>query len=388
MPRTIDLECPSCKDLLELDAGFAGGVCRCSSCGILMTVPKLSGGQSEQLVRPSAPGESPSSPTESSTRPERPGRPDAPPSRSSRPSRSRTDSSRGRASSSRSKSSKSKKPTSRSKTKKATPPPPDREEVYQTASGKKVRINAARVPTANLRKTVRITTAGIVILFLAAVVASVVVFGIYLFSTNEATPPDLDQEGVVAVQEEAFQYNSTVDPFTLDQPHAVGFPLRDHTAVVFDTSLDAEGKLPALHAMLTHGLANQSSPKTLTLIAATAAGPNTLLDGSVELADLDPQALDDFLAQHPAQGQRQLDNALKAAIAAEPDLILLVAFGNPRRHADAITSALFPTGITTDILLVGGDSVTLERFLQDREGQLVRLPTSRFLRWHEDQSSP
>ncbi len=36
----IELECPSCGQLLELDAGFAGGVCRCSDCGTLMTVPK------------------------------------------------------------------------------------------------------------------------------------------------------------------------------------------------------------------------------------------------------------------------------------------------------------------------------------------------------------
>ncbi|MEM6552370.1 MAG: hypothetical protein AAF750_09625 [Planctomycetota bacterium] len=382
MPRTIDLECPSCNDLLELDAGFAGGVCRCSSCGILMTVPKATGGQSEQLVRPSAPGESSAASSEPDARPDRPDTP-AP-----RQSRARTDSSRGRASS-RSKTNRSKKSSRPTKSKRSAPPP-DREEVYQTASGKKIRINAAKVPTASLRKTVRITTAGIVILFLAAVVAGVIVFGIYLLSDlgGSNDKPDLDQEGVVAVQEESFQYNSTVDPFTLDQPHAVGFPLREHTAVVFDTSLDAEGKLPALHAMLAHGLANQASPKTLTLIAATANGPNTFLDGPVELADLDPKALDDFLAQHPAQGQRQLDSAIKAAIAAEPDLILLVAFGNPRRHADAITSALFPTGITTDILLIGGDSVTLERFLEDREGQLVRLPTSRFLRWHEDQASP
>lgn len=376
--------------MLELDAGFAGGVCRCSNCRTLMTVPKTSGGQAEQLVRPSAPGQALSTPAAPDTRPDRPG---APSSRSSRPTRSRTDSSRGRASS-RSKSSRSKKSSRASKSKQAAPspaapPPPDREEVYQTASGKKIRINAARVPTASLRKTVRITTAGIVILFLAAVVAGVIAFGVYLFSGDGPPPPDLDREGVVAVQEEAFQYNSTVDPFSLDQPHAVGFPLRQHTAVVFDTSQSAEGSLPALHALLTHGLANQSSLKTLTLIAATAAGPSTFLEGPVELADIAPQALKDFLAQHSAGGERQLDTAVQAAIAAEPDLILLVAFGNPRRHADAITQALAGTDITTDILLVGGDSVTLERFLEDRpEGQLVRLPTSRFLGWYQRQSSP
>ena len=35
----LELECPHCDKLLELDAGFAGSVCRCSKCGTLMTVP-------------------------------------------------------------------------------------------------------------------------------------------------------------------------------------------------------------------------------------------------------------------------------------------------------------------------------------------------------------
>ncbi len=35
----IELECPQCRTVLELDAGFAGGVCRCASCGALIDVP-------------------------------------------------------------------------------------------------------------------------------------------------------------------------------------------------------------------------------------------------------------------------------------------------------------------------------------------------------------
>lgn len=43
----IDLECPNCHESLELDAGFAGGVCRCANCGTLMTVPENAGEKAE-----------------------------------------------------------------------------------------------------------------------------------------------------------------------------------------------------------------------------------------------------------------------------------------------------------------------------------------------------
>ena len=51
--QTLDIECPSCSEMLELDAGFAGGVCRCSNCGTLMTVPS-DAGKAESLTRPTS----------------------------------------------------------------------------------------------------------------------------------------------------------------------------------------------------------------------------------------------------------------------------------------------------------------------------------------------
>ena len=65
--QSIELNCPGCETLLELDAGFAGGVCRCSTCATLMTVPAETGAAApERLLRP----ESPDAPT---PRPETPG---------------------------------------------------------------------------------------------------------------------------------------------------------------------------------------------------------------------------------------------------------------------------------------------------------------------------
>ncbi len=47
----IQLTCANCRNTIEVDDAFAGGVCRCQFCGTIQTVPKPGG-------RPSAPGKS------------------------------------------------------------------------------------------------------------------------------------------------------------------------------------------------------------------------------------------------------------------------------------------------------------------------------------------
>ena len=39
----VELECPGCGKTLQLDKAFVGGVCRCSHCGMLMSVPEHPG---------------------------------------------------------------------------------------------------------------------------------------------------------------------------------------------------------------------------------------------------------------------------------------------------------------------------------------------------------
>ncbi len=54
--EAIELECPVCSELLEIDIGFAGGICRCSNCGALMTVPTNTGTErAERVGRPDRP---------------------------------------------------------------------------------------------------------------------------------------------------------------------------------------------------------------------------------------------------------------------------------------------------------------------------------------------
>src|SRR5215218_7951970 len=46
----IAINCTQCKQRLEMDDAFAGGVCRCQYCGTIQTVPSLS-----KLKRQAAP---------------------------------------------------------------------------------------------------------------------------------------------------------------------------------------------------------------------------------------------------------------------------------------------------------------------------------------------
>lgn len=52
LEEMIELTCPKCKSPLEIDDGFRGGVCRCFSCGTLMSVPdERETGPSESLTQ-------------------------------------------------------------------------------------------------------------------------------------------------------------------------------------------------------------------------------------------------------------------------------------------------------------------------------------------------
>jgi hypothetical protein len=53
----IQINCTQCRELLQIDDAFAGGVCRCKFCGAIQTVPKrLKGSGAEEIGEASAGG--------------------------------------------------------------------------------------------------------------------------------------------------------------------------------------------------------------------------------------------------------------------------------------------------------------------------------------------
>jgi hypothetical protein len=51
----VVVQCFHCNAILELDDGFRGGVCRCSSCGSLLQVPRGDDAPPTRKVRPAMP---------------------------------------------------------------------------------------------------------------------------------------------------------------------------------------------------------------------------------------------------------------------------------------------------------------------------------------------
>jgi hypothetical protein len=51
----VVVQCFKCNALLELDDGFRGGVCRCSTCGTLLQVPKGEPNTAARIARPAGP---------------------------------------------------------------------------------------------------------------------------------------------------------------------------------------------------------------------------------------------------------------------------------------------------------------------------------------------
>ncbi|MCL2647852.1 MAG: hypothetical protein FWD61_12705 [Phycisphaerales bacterium] len=58
----VVIQCFHCNTILELDEGFRGGVCRCSTCGSLLQVPQATETDAPK-IRPAAPGEEPTQPS-------------------------------------------------------------------------------------------------------------------------------------------------------------------------------------------------------------------------------------------------------------------------------------------------------------------------------------
>ncbi len=336
MASDIELECPSCSALLQLDAGFAGGVCRCSDCGTLMTVPSTAGEKTQQLRRRLDPNASEKPAADKATRDQ---------------------------------------PTS-------PPTEPVGEEVYVTESGQAVKVDAQRVPTARKRKGVRAATVAVVVLVLLLVVGGVGYVGYLLYQQLNDAPGDPDAP---LVQEESFQYDRKVNPFTLQAPNALGFPLRPKTAIVIESSASATDNRDNIHAALRKGLLGRESDREVMLVMA---GPRGLTEIKrwTELNDLDADDLGDLFDKPVSPGASDLAGALQAAVDAQPDVVLLVIGNAPAKAVQIEVAEILAAhpDLTVDILLLKGVALTLKNAIDDGLGRYVVLPRNTLAQWRED----
>lgn len=358
--RMLELECPGCDELLELDAGFAGGVCRCSSCGTLMTVPMDPGREKvERLLRPDRPGgktRRPSRPGGAAVRPKppHPGSPDRP-DRPDRPGGS------------------------------PSPASPDESEggdseVYTTETGRVVRVDHRRlIPTAGKKRVARYTTYAASIAVIACIVAACVFAAVVLVRNPPGAPT-----GPAVI--EAFAYDPTTNPYTLDQANILGLPLRERTAVVVDASASSAAWLGGVKAALAAGLTGKGSASQVALIYATEEGPRLLVNGFETVRNLSPV---EFAALHrrvAAGGRASLAAAVEQAVALNPShLIVVTSQRLTDNEAEAIESALAAAaGLYADTVAVDRDIVVLDDLASKYQGRYVRLSSEQLERWRSE----
>lgn len=363
--QTLDLECPSCGEMLELDAGFAGGVCRCSSCGTLMTVP-ADAGQAEALSRP---GEGAGYDSGVSSM----GRPD--------PGRRRTSAKKDKASNKRKSKSKSQtKSKTKSKGKAAQETSTIEAGEYRTSSGKVVKVEkTARVPMAqSKKKQIRAATTivffGIVfsIVLVAAIVIAVVV--------SQGRGPSDGWDGPIA-------YDQSANPYDLGIANVAGLPLSDRTVIVVEASEYSEDWMGSFADVLGNGLSHKPGKRLdaeTAVIGATSSGPQAFLNGGPADPPLDRNALIGFLNSLPQDGTADMTQAIKLALGLNPDTLILVLGDADDREVQDWSAMVGSGGPTVHAVMIDQSPIALREWVTGRKGgQALQVGANDFETWKD-----
>ncbi|MEM9419550.1 MAG: hypothetical protein AAGA25_10955 [Planctomycetota bacterium] len=380
--QTLELECPACSELLELDMGFAGGVCRCSACGTLMTVPQdaAQGAQAEQLSRP-----------------DRPDDPSGMSGLGDAADTAPTPARRERSSSPRRKKGKRGKPDRRGRKKspQSTRPPARagqaiEQGVYTTASGKTIKIDrTTSVPVARTRRTgVRIATMVVFFSIIGAVVL-IGVFAIVWMLKNPKGGPAEDPAAnapVVEIDPTQFVYNKSENPYTLDQPNAIGLPLTGTVAIILETGPDNADWNETMAEMIGTGLSRPGSEAKVIILAAGPDGLRAFRDQPTPPAVATPQALIEFIKDGGGAGTGEIREAIQDALGLTPDTLILVVGQAPRTDVSQWEQLLQDHPDTAlHGVLVEGYSQAFEDMVYDRnDGHYINLVTDDLITWRDE----
>ena len=326
--QTLDIECPSCGEMLELDAGFAGGVCRCSNCGTLMTVPS-DAGKAESLTRPSSSASVGSGGLSSM------GVPD--------PGERRSD----RSGTKRSKGKKSK--ASQRKRVSTTIEAGE----YRTASGKVIRLDeSTRVPMAEgKRKKIRAATA-VVFFAIVATVVAIAVVGIIAIMGQPGGPGG-GGGGAMA-------FDPAKNPYTLEFANVMGIPVSDRTVVIVEASEYSEEWAEVAGDMLGAGLSQKSKGSEVALVGA---GDKLILfaGGPPRKLPISAGEVRTWFGKLPTTGEGDVAAAITKALEWEPQT-LIVMHGYTEMSSIEAWNALVKgkEGLEVHTVHIGDSSAELE----------------------------
>lgn len=333
---TIELNCPGCGTALELDAGFAGGVCRCSTCGMLMTVPEDPAAKApERLHRPESPDAPP-------RRPETPG--EEPPT--------------------------------------ADDAPADEEGVttYTTDTGETVRVDERKIPMASMKRKAAKWATVLAFVAVIGVLVGVSVLAIVILRGS-------DQQRTQEQIEEAFGYDPEANPFTAEDANLLGLPVTSRDAVVIDATRYPENWAGLVGENVVNALGKLREGARVAVLFATSREPRWLTpEGELaRVSDLDLSAIREEADARGSPGRADLVAAVAAAEQTDPDRLLLVIGRTLDEEEDRrIRAALgdAPPGVEVILIGLGMSSVPLaEELAADFDGRAIRVPVRKLGQW-------
>jgi hypothetical protein len=309
----IRITCTHCRQVLTIDEGFAGGVCRCQHCGTIQTVPALKSG-----------GRGAGQPAKTLYR----GAEQTPGHRDSRSpgDHSLSDSSL--------------------------------DEIAEIVSSSGLRSNSRRLrqpipsgtvtaftPPRQPRKTLPLIFAGVIIVVLLAIV-------IVLLVRNKAVAPAPAPSAPSAPSAAAAPAPSI---------NFAGMALEAQDTVVYllDDGGSASGTLPAMQAACYDSIKSLGPERRFKVIFWRDGSPAYPADGTARATPEQEANCEAALRDAYAQGNTTIDNALKLAMTVQPDAIVLVTVKAAQLPDDFAQTVMALRGNTrTRIYTVGinGDS--------------------------------
>lgn len=367
--QTIELDCPTCGEHLELDAGFAGGVCRCSSCGTLMTVPR-DAGRAEQLTAPQRGAEM----SDAAIDPAELQEIAAP-----RPSPRSAGKQRG-------KRGRSKQGAAQGATSTI-----DAGE-YRTPSGKVVRVEQPmRVPMAQgKRKQIRMITT---IVFVSVILSVVVIAAAAIWFMVSDSSGGNNQAGANGSENQPPApptYDASANPYTLKFPNLAGIPVQGKVAIVTEASQgDSEFWMPRASVLIRDGLNQNADASTqVALYAAQKGKPDAFAQGSTTpLTKLDDGELRKWFDGLAYSKPIDRTAAIEQALQSKPDVLVLVFSGATSKELAAWQELLKSKKDLTvhGVIIDSSSPLTVLGWLRGLEsGQAISLSTNQLKEWEQE----
>jgi len=343
----IKIDCPGCEKGLEIDAGFAGGICRCYDCGTLMTVPE-SGGAAERL--------------------ERTGRPDAPGARPDSPGGVREEA------------------------------PAPEADTFVTSTGKKVTVTKEQlqhvVVAKKARMGVRAAVIGGFVFFVLVMIVLLVIL-----SANMLRQADLDRAArggdgetsigpnVVGtdVVQDLYTYDPNANPYFIEEPNLFGMPVEEGQTIVVvsDTSSAMRQHIDFVKEVLPINAKAIGEAAKLQVGFAAEAGEKVYPQQPQPASQWDLLAFKGMAEEIQADGAIQLADAVEQAIGRSPTRLVLIFSLTPVSfEMDRIAALLEGKSIKVDVIQLGRFDLDVQTFAEEHDGRYIELPDGQIERWY------